>query len=629
LGKEVTQEEGDESLKIIVGKCQMSKCTFVHIVPQKGVEPRLYAVERIKRDILWLGHTKVRLKSDNESAILALLRNALKVFRVEDIESAQEGHSAAYDSSSNATTEAACRSMAGQIRTIRACLESRIKRRIPVTHCVFYWLVEHAAWLLTIRSTQSDGITPYKRLRGLNFSTRMLGFGESCLYRVPKKSPEASLDGKLSPNWKSGIFLGYSRDSNEFVMWNVAAKAIIRTRSVQRKSESDRWDVDGLVGISQRPMDTLYRATATPTGWREPSGDFEQRLAPEDEAPRTRPSVAPDLRVTVKDLEDFGYTEVGCQRCDFIRQHGDARRCGYAHSTICRERIKGRLNETAEGRLRLGRVEARLSRNTEPRAKTDPYPEMSIPPDTRNSVYMPRDSQGVDEQGEEDVEIEVDSDAKEQKDDAMATGTCTPTADEKNEGNPDTDMGLLEHETPVERLVSLSREESEDAVRQRADWGATRDIAVKLLWEGSAPPVISQLPNSAKEELAQEMSAMFEEAECLGANINQNIQSIRDELHVIVSEIYSPPRVTRAARILKKLNITPGFAMDITTHDAEGRPWDFDQPQQKTRAVRLIYETEPDLIVGSPMCKDFSAWQRLNKAKSSEPEKYDQAKDHS
>jgi len=31
-------------------------------------------------------------------------------------------------------------------------LESRIKKKVPVLHRLFYWLIEHAAWLLTIRT---------------------------------------------------------------------------------------------------------------------------------------------------------------------------------------------------------------------------------------------------------------------------------------------------------------------------------------------------------------------------------------------------------------------------------------------------------------------------------------------
>ena len=45
---------------------------------------------------------KIVLKSDNENAILSLLRNTLKALRIEHVENTQETHPAAYDSSSNA-----------------------------------------------------------------------------------------------------------------------------------------------------------------------------------------------------------------------------------------------------------------------------------------------------------------------------------------------------------------------------------------------------------------------------------------------------------------------------------------------------------------------------------------------
>ena len=40
-----------------------------------------YAVDRLVRDLRWLGHTKVMLKSDNEPAILKLLTEVLKDMR--------------------------------------------------------------------------------------------------------------------------------------------------------------------------------------------------------------------------------------------------------------------------------------------------------------------------------------------------------------------------------------------------------------------------------------------------------------------------------------------------------------------------------------------------------------------
>ena len=71
-------------------------------------------------------------------------------------------------------------------------------------------------------------------------------------------------------------------------MWSVPDKAIVRARSVQRKSASARWNAEVLEAVNQRPQDVPYWATAAPTGWREPGEGFASRPAPEDEAPKTR-----------------------------------------------------------------------------------------------------------------------------------------------------------------------------------------------------------------------------------------------------------------------------------------------------------------------------------------------------
>ena len=210
-GTQVISEE-DEEEKILVAKCQLTKCTFAHCVPQEEIDPALYVVQRFKRDVLWLGHTKIMLTSDNENAILAFRSNNLTALRI-GLHNTQQTQPAAYDSSSNATTEATCRTVAGMARIIKARLEDRIKRRIPASHCIFYCLVEQAAWLFNIRTNQSDGITPYKRVRGMNFHTRMLGFGESCLYKLSKKAHTKSMDGKMCARWRGGTFFGLFADS--------------------------------------------------------------------------------------------------------------------------------------------------------------------------------------------------------------------------------------------------------------------------------------------------------------------------------------------------------------------------------------------------------------------------------
>ncbi len=87
------------------------------------------------------------------------------------------------------------------------------------------------------------------------------------------------------------------------------------------------------------------------------------------------------------------------------------------------------------------------------------------------------------------------------------------------------------------------------------------------------------------------------------------------QMKAVVSEIYSPPRVTACAKLLPSLNVIAGFAMDLTTADHQGVPWDFDILERRVAARRMIEEQQPVLLVGSPMCTAFCTWQRLNELK--------------
>lgn len=59
-----------------------------------------------------------------------------------------------------------------------------------------------------------------------------------------------------------------------------------------------------------------------------------------------------------RDLKHFGHTELGCPRCHFVRTHGNVRGCGYAHSIVCRSRIKTDFGERlAKGVRRLRRFD--------------------------------------------------------------------------------------------------------------------------------------------------------------------------------------------------------------------------------------------------------------------------------
>ena len=53
----------------------------------------------------------------------------------------------------------------------------------------------------------------------------------------------------------------------------------------------------------------------------------------------------------------------------------------------------------------------------------------------------------------------------------------------------------------------------------------------------------------------------------------------------VLAELHSPPRLAQHAR---QKGIGDGLALDLTTANGEGRPWDFSKPDCRTRASRKI-----------------------------------------
>ena len=167
-------------------------------------------MKRLAEDIEWMGYTRITLKSDGESAIVRLLKETLRVAKtvVTDQDKAvvmdqvTQEHPPPYDSRSNGSVENGVRLVKGHLRTMKSCLESKIRKKIPEQHPLMSWLVEHTAWLLTVRLRGSDGKTAYERIRGRPFNKRLTDFGEEVLYKLPSKGPGADARGTLEPRWK-------------------------------------------------------------------------------------------------------------------------------------------------------------------------------------------------------------------------------------------------------------------------------------------------------------------------------------------------------------------------------------------------------------------------------------------
>ena len=57
----------------------------------------------------------------------------------------------------------------------------------------------------------------------------------------------------------------------------------------------------------------------------------------------------------------------------------------------------------------------------------------------------------------------------------------------------------------------------------------------------------------------------------------------------LVSEIYSPPRVSAEVKRGRYRNLALGFAFDLTVADPDdGQPWDFSRRDKREKARRML-----------------------------------------
>ena len=92
-----------------------------------------------------------------------------------------------YDSQSNGIAERVVQIVEGKVRTMLLALESRLDAKIPVTHHVITWLVEHAADVLNKFAVGNDERTAYERIKGKKYHGEMVEFGRRVMYKIPCK----------------------------------------------------------------------------------------------------------------------------------------------------------------------------------------------------------------------------------------------------------------------------------------------------------------------------------------------------------------------------------------------------------------------------------------------------------
>ena len=123
IASQIEADEEPGSIKVPVVRDNRSKAVFAHTVLVKGADEGGCAVKAIVDDVVWLGYTKLVLKTDNEPAILKLLQESLWDLRIAGVDQVMHENSPEYYPEANGSAEVGVQFVKGMARTMRSGLE--------------------------------------------------------------------------------------------------------------------------------------------------------------------------------------------------------------------------------------------------------------------------------------------------------------------------------------------------------------------------------------------------------------------------------------------------------------------------------------------------------------------------
>ncbi len=629
-----------EIVKCIAVRCTSTKALFGHVVPCKGADEEGYVADTVVQDVAWLGHTKVIVKADGEPALQALIKRVLEVARVEcpELQNLSKEDPPTYDSQANGGIETGVRLIRGLFRTVKMCTEARINKFIPVDHPITAWMLEHVCLLLNTMVRGTDGLTAWGRVKGRSFGQQLLGFGECVLYRYPTKGPRHAPDGNMGALGGEAIFLGYNTSSSTFRLYT--SNGPVDARSVTRRPQSERWNAEELAKVK-----TL------------PGAAREQRARPRLDQPapvqgptvdQVRPTQLRQLRINITDLRKYDHYNGNCQQCRYIERYGRAKPGGN-HTDACRKGLLDKTGQTEEGRARIQAHEDRTNQIMAERIEEHaaaheghqaqvpqpcddhdrPRPFLDRADDGGEAHPQPAGREAPRDDGAEAAAPSAAASAAERVQRAPPRSALVrPPVEVEEPAWQDVPGGAEAPTTPrgtppvSEPVVGAEAQEETDDAEMDADPEADGpDVEMEFVGNLEVEDSLGSLEPSAEDFAA---GLLLQQLGALGRRYKREA---RRGARALVSEVYSPPRVTKLIREVCAKYVAPGLALDLTVNDPwDNMPWDFSITAKRRRARQLFAEQKPYILIGSPECTQFCTFQALNLARSKDPEAMQRAK---
>ena len=581
---EIGENEADKTDKqcCIVARDRWTQAMHAALLSCKGTGDETAAIGL--RDFIYsTGYTRLELKTDGEPALVEVANTVKEICKAQEI---VVKNPPAHDPKANGVAERAVREFKEQLRATKIALERRVKAKLDPKLPLLHWMVVHSVETINRFLVGADGRTPYYRLYNKHFTGKLLEFGEMVWAKPMRKSPRKR---SLKPRVVPGIWLGIHPKTGEHRVALLEGGPVIRVRTVLRRPDSEKWNLKELHGIIATPRrpNPKNEHQKEPNSIRETKGlnigGDGSKLA---ETPVQEPKSQGrrDFRITKTILEKFGHT-TGCVGCE-VQLQGGKNADHRNHTALCRMRLEAAMQKDDELKERIQRRNERIG------LKKSSVPEANVEPSKDDDVVMGDAPEG---------EVVSSTKTGPETQAASRASSETPSSAQADSAEPPETGG--EEPGGKRQRLSLIEESAKNVIGHLLRTGVPE--AGLLCKKEAFQQIIRSLDESWTRKIAKKILR----------DENINLHDAKKEDNISVAEVYSPPRMTKAA---EKLNMKPEFALDLSTIDEDGNPWDFSSPKIREKALRLVDSTAPKLLILSPPCTMFSTMQNLNFHKMNE-----------
>ena len=108
---------------------------------------------------------------------------------------------------------------------------------------------------------------------------------------------------------------------------------------------------------------------------------------------------------------------------------------------------------------------------------------------------------------------------------------------------------------------------------------------------------MAMMARDIREEIKNHDIEIIAVVRAMGGSIGKYRRERQKGIRAIVAEVCSLPGVTAATKHLPELKLIPGFALDFTTNDVDGRACIFGEKEMRDRATRKLKAEEPQLCL--------------------------------